>query len=212
MTNSKPKVTTESPLGRLRDEILFVRHFRYVTDQSPDSVHDTLQSLAYQPDSLTRVFFPRQRLVEMGTLEDGIQLFTIKTKVGGLYTELTATGTIRYDSATGETIVSGRITFDAVYLAVLLTGLFVLITWGLASLSRTSIIASPFILFTLGLTNLFYFRQMFHDRNNLLTTLSQALTTRDAKRAHDRLAEKPMQTQSDEYLSQPKSQHSQETS
>jgi len=211
MMGNKSKVAPKSRLGRLRDEILFVRQFRYVTDLGTNDVQAIISELAYQPDGLTRVFFPRRRYVDLMQADDDTIQFTIKTKVGGLYTELTATGTIVYDVATRQTVVSGNIKFDAVYLAVLLTGLFMLITWGLASLSRAGITASPFIMFTLGLTNLFYFRQMFRDRDELLGTLADALTTSDLSEARQRLADSDIQAEVDT-LTPSESHQSQEQS
>lgn len=198
MTNNKVKITPASPLAKLRDEMLFIRHFQQVTDLTPDQARTQLADLDYQPDRVTRVFFPRQRFVEFDE-DDDITHFTVNTKVGGLYTELRATGTIHYDSATRKTIVSGRVTFDAVYLAVLLTGLFMLITWGLASLSREGITASPFIMFTLGLTNLFYFRQMFRDRRALLDDLSERLHTVDVSSAEERLSDRIIELSQDNF-------------
>ncbi len=210
MTNNKVKHTSNTPLHRLRDEMLFIRRFHHVMSVSPDEVREQLERLAYQPDGLTRVFFPRQRFVEIDDSDDVIH-FTIKTKVGGLYTELKTNGTIHYDAATRQTVVSGQVKFDPVYLAVLLAGLFMLITWGLAGLAREGITASPFLMFTLGLTNLFYFQQMFRDRDALLNILADIGSTTDITAARNRLTDKTIDVSSDN-ITQSTSQHSQEVS
>lgn len=210
MADNKAKVTPASPLHRLRDEMLFIKRFHYVTTLSPDDVRAEIADLAYQPDSLTRVFFPRQRFVDIDA-SDEVTQFTIKTKVGGLYTELRATGTIYYDSATRKTIVSGQVKFDAVYLVVLLTGLFMLITWGLASFSRAGITLSPFLLLTLGLTNLFYFAQMFRDRDALLKKLAETLTVTDISSARDRLSDRIIESAHSSISPSESGQHTQET-
>lgn len=203
---NKTKISSTSPLQRIFDDILFTRDFHHISDLSPDDIQLLIQDMAFQPDTLTRVFFPRRRLVDIIKVSDQHYRFTIKTKVGGLYTELTTIGHINYDPATGKSSVTGQVKFDAMYLAVLLVGLFVLITWSLASLSRTGILASPFILLTLSLTNLFYFRQMFTDRNDLLNTLEESLTTDNISGARNRLADKAKTDHLNEISHQPKQQ------
>ena len=139
-----------------------------------------LETLAHERSKLASVFFPRRQLVTIDRLDDNRATFHIKSKLGGLYTQLHTTGTIQQDEATGKTYVTGDVKFDPIYMTVLLAGLFFLITWAMASLSRSGVLPSPFILFTLGLTNLFYFRQMFLDRNALLKTLDETFNTTES--------------------------------
>jgi hypothetical protein len=188
MTNNKAKSSSPNVLRRIANEVLFIKHFHHSSDLSPDGIHQQLEALAFQRDKLTRVFFPRQRIVTIEGLDDNHDTIEIKTKLGGLYTELRAKGHIYHDSATGKTNLTGEVKFDAVYMMVLLVGLFFLITWAIASISRTGSLPSPFILFTLGLTNLYYFRQMFLDRNDLLKTLAETLNTSDVSSARKRLS------------------------
>lgn len=210
--DTKAKLSPVSPIQRIINEMLFIKQFHHVSDLSPEDVRAQLEDMAYQPDKMKRVFFPRQRIVNISPIRDQQQQFTIRTKVGGLYTELTASGYITYDPATRKTTVIGQVKFDPVYLAVLVIGLFFLITWGLASLSRTGMLASPFVLVTLTLTNLFYFRQMFLDRNTLLNTLQESLSIRDVSKSHQRLADHSASEHNQQHLSQQHTQQSQETS
>lgn len=189
MINNKLKTTPRKRLQKWADEALFVRSFHYTSDLSPEEVRQQLNDLTYQPGKLAGVFFPRRRVVTIETVDDDHFIVKIKSKLGGLYTSLNTQGHIVRDQATGKTHISGEVKFDAVYLTVLLVGLFFLITWAMASLSRFGVLPSPFILFTLGLTNLFYFRQLFVDRNQLLQTLDDTLTTSDISAARQRLTD-----------------------
>jgi hypothetical protein len=188
MTNNKVKPILPNRLQRIINEMLFIKRFQHTSDLSPDDIHEQLEALAFQRDKLTHVFFPRRRIVTIETLNEAHSTVEIKTKLGGLYTELRVRGHIHHDNAIGKTKLTGEIKFDAVYLTVLLAGLFFLITWAMVSLTRTGNLPSPFILFTLGLTNLYYFRQMFLDRNDLLKTLAETLNTSDVSSARKRLA------------------------
>jgi hypothetical protein len=188
MTNNKAKLTPPHRLQRITNEVLFIKRFHHSSDLSPADMREQLEALAYQPKKLTRVFFPRQRIVTIEALDETHDTFEIKTKLGGLYTELRAKGHIYCDDTTNKTTLTGAVKFDAVYLTVLLAGLFFLITWAMVSVSRIGNLPSPFILFTLGLTNLYYFRQMFLDRNDLLKTLTDTLATSDLSSARERLA------------------------
>lgn len=188
MTNNKAKLSSPNVLRRIANDMLFIKYFHHSSDLSPDDIRQQLEALAFERDKLTRVFFPRQRLVMIEAIDDNHDTIEITTKLGGLYTELRAKGHLYPDGATGKTNLTGEVKFDAVYLTVLLVGLFFLITWAIASISRTGSLPSPFILFTLGLTNLYYFRQMFLDRNDLLKTLADTLNTSDVSSARKRLS------------------------
>lgn len=189
MTNNKLKIASSTRAQKLRDEVLFIRSFGHDCDLSADDVGQELETLAYERGKLASVFYPRRQTVAIDQLSDNRATFHIKSKLGGLYTQLNATGTIHHDQATGRTHITGDVKFDPIYLTVLLAGLFFLITWATASLTHLGVLPSPFILFTLGLTNLFYFRQMFLDRNALLKTLDSTFNTRDLSTARQRLAD-----------------------
>ena len=188
MTNNKSKSTPRSRLQKLKDEMLFMKQFHHIDDYQPDDIRDQLEGLAYQPGKLTSIFSPRRREVQIEVYSDHHYTYEIKTKLGRLYTELTARGHIYRDEATQQTSFTGKIKFDPIFLTVLVVGWFFLITWAMTGLSLTGSLPSPFILFTLGLTNLFYFRQMFIDRNELLKSLEEMVMTSDMDVSHQRLA------------------------
>lgn len=188
MTSDKAKSSSPSRWQAFINEALFIKRFHHSSDLSPDAIREQLEALAFQRDKLTRVFFPRRRIVKIDRRNGSQANLDITTKLGGLYTEIRATGHIQHDEATHKTTLTGAVKFDAVYLTILLIGLFFLITWAIAGLSRTGSLPSPFLLFTLGLTNLYYFRQMFIDRNDLLQTLSQTVMASDVSSARKRLS------------------------
>jgi len=215
MTNDKAKSSAPSRWQHILNEVLFIKRFHYSSDLSPDAMRDQLEAVAFQRDRLTHVFFPRRRMVKIEDLNDSQSRLDITTKLGGLYTELRATGRIQQDEATHKTTLTGEVKFDAVYLSILLVGLFFLITWAIASLSRTGSLPSPFLWFTLGITNLYYFRQMFIDRNDLLKILGQTVTTSDVSSAQKRLSLQATKSEASYYEADDLTQYqisSQETS
>jgi len=205
MASNKPKSTPPNRLQKITDEVLFIKSFQHTSDLSPDDVQAHLNDLAYQPGKLAGIFFPRRRMVTIDRLDEHHATFHIKTKLGGLYTELHTRGQIHHDEATGKTHVTGDVKFDAIYLTVLLAGLFFLITWAVAGLSRFGSLPSPFVLLTLGLTNLFYFRQIFVDRNDMLNILDETLTS-DISTSRNRLSDSLSDPQLD--MHQPQHQSS----
>ena len=213
MSKDKAKSRAPSRLQGIIDEALFIKRFHYSSDLSPDALLEQLEGLAFQRDKLMHVFFPRRRMVTIETLNESQSRVDIITKLGGLYTELRARGHIQQDEATHKTTLTGEVKFDPIYMMILLAGLFFLITWAIASLSRTGSLPSPFIWFTLGITNLYYFRQMFVDRNDLLKTLAETVKTTDLSSARKRLSVKNTKSEADDYddLSQYQAR-SQETS
>lgn len=188
MTAIKAKTNTNTPIQKLIDEFLFIQSFHHQSDLSPEAISQSLETLAYQPSKLIGFFFPRRRKITIQKISDQHYTFEIQPKLGGIYTELTARGRIYRDEATGKTCVSGDVKFDAVFLTILIIGLFFLITWAMSTFSRFGSLPSPFILFTLGMTNVFYFRQMFLDRNQLLQDLEEKVCVTDLSSAHNRLA------------------------
>lgn len=212
MTNNKAKFTPPNRVQRIANEVLFIKRFNHASDLPPNAIRDQLEALAVQRDQLTSVFFPRQRIVTIETLDEAHYKVEIKGKLGGLYTELRAIGHLHHDDATGKTNLMGEVKFDAVYLTVLLVGLFFLITWAITSLSRTGNLPSPFILFTLGITNLFYFRQMFLDRNDLLKTLAETVTRSDLSSARKRLSTDDTESEDTHGNSDDLNQHRQQAS
>lgn len=215
MTSNKAKSTPPSRLQSILNEVLFIKRFHLSSDLSPDVMHEQLEDLAFQRDKFTHVFFPRRRIVTIESRNEAQSTVDITTKLGGLYTEIRATGHIQHDEATHKTTLTGEVKFDPIYMTVLLVGLFFLLTWGIAGLSRTGNLPSPFILFTLGLTNLYYFRQMFVDRNDLLKTLAETLQTSDLSSARHRLSMTQTVADVDYYTNELAQQHpisTQETS
>ncbi len=215
MTNNKAKSTPPSRLQHILNEVLFIKRFHISSDLSPDAMREQLEDLAFQRDTFTHVFFPRRRMVKIETLNEAQSTVNITTKLGGLYTEIRARGHIQHDEATHKTTLTGEVKFAPIYMTVLLVGLFFLMTWGIASLSRTGSLPSPFILFTLGLTNLYYFRQMFLDRNDLLKTLAETLQTSDISSARSRLSVGTIESEVDHHMNELAQQHqisTQETS
>jgi hypothetical protein len=215
MTNNKAKSAPSSRGQRIINDILFIKRFQHTSGLSPDDLHEQLEALAFQRENLMHVFFPRQRMIQIKTFNELQSTAEITTKLGGLYTELRARAYIEHDYDTQKTTLMGEVKFDPVYLTVLLVGLFFLITWAIAGLSRTGSLPSPFILFTLGLTNIFYFRQMFIDRNDLLKTLAQTVKTSNISSARKRLAEKTIEADQYDIEDPNQQQHeigSQETS
>lgn len=190
MTTRKAKLDTSRPRQRLVDEFLFIRAFDYEINLPLDQAITSLNQLSYRPGKVEGVFFPRRRTVKIQQIDPHTAHFEVKIKLGGMYTEVTARGRLDADPATGNSIISGDVKFGSTYFTVLMIGLFFLITWTLASITRSGNLASPFLIFTLGITNLFYLRQMFLDRNSLIEQIVTQLTSAETvNHATTRLAD-----------------------
>lgn len=181
--SNKRKIREVNIFSRLLDEFLFLRRFEFETSLSQQATIEALKSMAFRPNRLEGFFFPRRRVVTIQAIDQESHKLDFRSKLGETYTEVHAQGQIHVDSLSGHTIVSGEIRFGRIYLAVLLVGLFFVLTWLLASFTRTSGIPGAFVIFTLGLTYSFYFRQMFIDRRLMLEMMKEKLREDDQSQA-----------------------------
>lgn len=184
----KRKSEMQNPVNYWWNEFLFVKHFIVETDMPPKEAVKSLRGLHHEREGF---WYPKACSVIVNDSRSAMDTsitFDIRRKrynKRSTYTTAKAEGSVTTDGGTGLTIVRGQVKFGWVYYAnVLAIPVMFVLFLAMRNAARNTLSNSPSILpfFAIfALMIVWYWWSLFRDRNQLITTIADALDSRKAK-------------------------------